>query len=336
MKKSITLKELAKKLGVSASTVSKALNDSYEISESTKRKVEAAAKEFNYRPNRAALNLKSGKTFTIGVVLPSIKDFFLVRALRGIESVIANTNYNIVISVTNESYEKEVKAIETLVNGLVDGIILAVSEETQLRQDFDHLTNIPEDIKLLMFDRVENTIECDKVLVDDYEAVLKAVKHLKFKGATKVALVSRNNNLSTGKSRIKGYIDAINDTHDPMIIEGKDDFIERELEDLIATKSINGIIALDEEASLAAFRVASREKLFEERKLLMIGYAGTKISEHLNPSLSTIDQHGKRVGRTTAKILLDKLNNKSDRSEVNIIYSSLCERATTQMVINHQ
>lgn len=334
MKKSITLKELAKILEVSPSTVSKALNDSYEISEATKKKVEEAAKRYNYKPNRAALNLKSGKTNTIGVVLPSIKNFFLVRALRGIESVLADTDYNIIVSVTNESYEKEVKAIETLVNGLVDGIIIAVSEETELKQDFKHLSDISENIDLLMFDRVENNVNCDKVLVDDYEAVLKAAKHLQLKGAKHITVVSSNKNLKEGNARLDGYLDGITKDQEAIIVTGNEMYIENELHVLFDEEKVDGIIALDEEASLAAFRIADERKLLEERKLVMIGYAGKKISEHLKPSLSTIDQHGKRVGRTTARQLLDKLNNKSRENKKTVIYSSLCERATTQTIID--
>ncbi|WP_299621941.1 LacI family DNA-binding transcriptional regulator [uncultured Tenacibaculum sp.] len=335
MKKSITLKELAKILDVSASTVSKALNDSYEISEATKKKVEEAAKRYNYRPNRAALNLKSGKTNTIGVVLPSIKDFFLVRALRGIESVLADTDYNIIITVTNESYEKEVKAVETLVNGLVDGIIIAVTEETQLKQDFRHLSDISDNIDLIMFDRVDNSVKCDKILVNDFEAVQKAVRHLKFKGASNIALASSNKNLSDENARLLGYLEAIKDEQEPLIVKGNEMYIENEFHVLFDEERVDGIIALDEEASLAAFRIASKRGLLEDRKLLMIGYAGTKISEHLKPSLSTVDQHGKRLGRTTAKQLLDRLNKKETKGDkVTVIYSSLCERATTQTIIN--
>ena len=335
MKKSITLKELAKILDVSASTVSKALNDSYEISEATKKKVEEAAKRYNYRPNRAALNLKSGKTNTIGVVLPSIKDFFLVRALRGIESVLADTDYNIIITVTNESYEKEVKAVETLVNGLVDGIIIAVTEETQLKQDFRHLSDISDNIDLIMFDRVDNSVKCDKILVNDFEAVQKAVRHLKFKGASNIALASSNKNLSDENARLLGYLEAIKGEQEPLIVKGNEMYIENEFHVLFDEERVDGIIALDEEASLAAFRIASKRGLLEDRKLLMIGYAGTKISEHLKPSLSTVDQHGKRLGRTTAKQLLDRLNKKETKGDkVTVIYSSLCERATTQTIIN--
>ena len=175
MKKNITIKELSKILEVSISTVSKALNDSYEISDSTKERIKAAAKTYNYKPNKLAVNLKSGKTNTIGVVLPSIKNFFMSRVLRGIDSVIAKSNYNIIISITNESFDKEVQSVQTLSNGLVDAIIIAVSEETQIKKDFSHLSNLVGDIPLLMVDRIVNSINCDKVLVDDYNAIFNAV-----------------------------------------------------------------------------------------------------------------------------------------------------------------
>ena len=222
MKKNITIKELSKILEVSISTVSKALNDSYEISESTKERIKAAAKLHNYKPNKLAVNLKSGKTNTIGVVLPSIKNFFLLRVLRGIENFIATTDYNIIISVTNESYDKEVQCVQTLSNGLVDAIIITVSEETQIKQDFSHLKSLAEDMPLLMVDRVVESINCDKVLVDDYDAVYNATKQLISDDRKKIALVSCINNLNVGKLRTKGYVNAINSIHDPIIIEGSE------------------------------------------------------------------------------------------------------------------
>jgi len=221
MKKNITIKELSKILEVSISTVSKALNDSYEISDSTKERIKTAAKTYNYKPNKLAVNLKSGKTNTIGVVLPSIKNFFMSRVLRGIDSVIAKSNYNIIISITNESFDKEVQSVQTLSNGLVDAIIIAVSEETQIKKNFSHLSNLVGDIPLLMVDRIVNSINCDKVLVDDYNAIFNAVNELIFEGKKSIALVSSINNLNVGKLRTKGYLAAIQNKQEPIVIEGR-------------------------------------------------------------------------------------------------------------------
>ena len=278
MKKNITIKELSKILEVSISTVSKALNDSYEISDSTKERIKAAAKLYNYKPNKLAVNLKSGKTNTIGVVLPSIKNFFMSRVLRGIDSVIAKSQYNIIISITNESFEKEVQSVQTLSNGLVDAIIIAVSEETQIKQDFSHLTALEDDIPLLMVDRIVNSINCDKVLVDDYNAVFNAVNELIFEGRKSIALVSSINNLNVGKLRTKGYQAAIRNKQDTIIVEGSEEHLEKELSSLIELNKIDAIMALDQESSLAAYRVGKKKEVLTNKNIAIIGYASRVIS----------------------------------------------------------
>ena len=329
MKKNITIKELSKILEVSISTVSKALNDSYEISDSTKERIKAAAKTYNYKPNKLAVNLKSGKTNTIGVVLPSIKNFFMSRVLRGIDSVIAKSNYNIIISITNESFDKEVQSVQTLSNGLVDAIIIAVSEETQIKKDFSHLSNLVGDIPLLMVDRIVNSINCDKVLVDDYNAIFNAVSDLIFEGKKSIALVSSINNLNVGKLRTKGYFAAIQNKQEPIVLEGQEGYIESELSKLIESNKIDAIMALDQESSLAAFRIGKVKKVLNNKEVSIIGYASRVISEHLTPKLTTIDQHGKKVGITSAKLLLKRLDSSESEPESIIVNSTVQKRFTT-------
>ena len=329
MKKNITIKELSKILEVSISTVSKALNDSYEISDTTKERIKTAAKTYNYKPNKLAVNLKSGKTNTIGVVLPSIKNFFMSRVLRGIDSVIAKSNYNIIISITNESFDKEVQSIQTLSNGLVDAIIIAVSEETQIKKDFSHLSNLVGDIPLLMVDRIVNSINCDKVLVDDYNAIFNAVNELIFEGKKSIALVSSINNLNVGKLRTKGYLAAIQNKQEPIVIEGEEGYIESELSKLIESNKIDAIMALDQESSLAAFRIGKVKKVLNNKEVSIIGYASRVISEHLTPKLTTIDQHGKKVGITSARLLLKRLDSSESEPESIIVNSTVQKRFTT-------
>ena len=329
MKKNITIKELSKILEVSISTVSKALNDSYEISDSTKERIKSAAKTYNYKPNKLAVNLKSGKTNTIGVVLPSIKNFFMSRVLRGIDSVIAKSNYNIIISITNESFDKEVQSVQTLSNGLVDAIIIAVSEETQIKKDFSHLSNLVGDIPLLMVDRIVNSINCDKVLVDDYNAIFNAVSDLIFDGKKSIALVSSINNLNVGKLRTKGYLAAIQNKQEPIVIEGQEGYIESELSKLIESNKIDAIMALDQESSLAAFRIGKVKKVLNNKKVSIIGYASRVISEHLTPKLTTIDQHGKKVGSTSARLLLKRLDEFDGDPESIVINSTVQKRFTS-------
>ena len=283
----------------------------------------------NYKPNKLAVNLKSGKTNTIGVVLPSIKNFFMSRVLRGIDSVIAKSQYNIIISITNESYDKEVQSVQTLSNGLVDAIIIAVSEETQIKQEFSHLNSLIGDIPLLMVDRIVNSISCDKVLVDDYNAVFNAVNELINEGRKSIALVSSINNLNVGKLRTKGYESAVENKQDAIIVEGSEEYLEKELIKLIDLNKIDAIMALDQESTLAAYRIGKRKEVLTNKKVAIIGYASRVISEHLTPKLTTIDQHGKKVGSTSARLLLKRLDEFDGDPESIVINSTVQKRFTS-------
>ena len=168
MKPKMTLKRIAKELGVSISTVSKALHDNKEISQDNRDKIQAFAKFYNYRPNNIALSLKNKKTKTIGLIIPEIVHNFFAKVISGIEHVAKLKGYNVLIAVTNESFDKEVINMELLVHSNIDGFIMSLSKETLLNQDKHHLQEtINQGIPIVMFDRVLNDIDCDKVIVDD-------------------------------------------------------------------------------------------------------------------------------------------------------------------------
>lgn len=329
MKKSITIKELSKLLEVSISTVSKALNDSHEISPATKERIREAAKLYNYQPNRIAVNLKSGRSNTIGVIVPSVQNFFMTQVLRGIESVITETPYNIIISITNESHDKEVQFVNTLTQGFVDGIIVAVSEETQVKQEFAHFEHFDDSKALLMFDRVVASIDCDKVMVDDEESVYKATQKLLSKGRKQIVLTSTISNLSVGKQRIKGYTRAINAVHDPILISDSEENIEERVKQLLDQGKVDAVVALDEEASLASFRAGKAKKVLDNRELSIVGYTSQKIAENLTPNLTTIDQNGVKIGELAAELLLKKLKKPLKESESVVVNSSYQQRLTS-------
>ena len=209
----ITLKDLAQKLEVSISTVSKALNDSSEISQTTIDRVKALAKYYNYQPNKVALSLKNSRTKTIGVIIPSILNPFFARVLYGIEKEANLKGYQIITCMSNESLEKERSSMQLLANGSVDGFILAVSEETQLSNEISHLKQFSDKkIPIVMFDRVTKEISCDKIMIDDFNAAYEATKFLINKGRKHIALISTISKLNVGQSRVKGYYEAINET----------------------------------------------------------------------------------------------------------------------------
>lgn len=330
MAKSATLKELSKILGVSISTISKALNDSHEISESTKKRIQEAAQLYNYQPNKIALNLKSGKTKTIGVVVPSVQNFFMAQVLLGIESVIADSSYNIIISISNESLEKEKHSMSSLANGLVDGFIIAVSEETQMYREFDHFEDVRDKKKkIVMFDRVVSSFDCDKVLVDDFDAVFKVTKDLISKGKKKIALVSTINNLSVGKERTSGYEKALESIFDPIIIDGDESYIEDKLNNLYDSKGFDAIVGLDQESTLAAYRVLKSHKALLTNEISIVGYSSRTIAENLTPRLTTIEQHGVEIGKIAAEKMLERLNTDQDDFSSTVVNTTMQRRETS-------
>ena len=329
MNKSITIKELSKMLDVSISTVSKALNDSHEISPATKERIQEAAKLYNYKPNRIAVNLKSGRTNTIGVIVPSVQNFFMTQVLRGIESVFADTPYNVIISITHESYDKEVQFLNTLTQGFVDGIIMAVSEETFIKKEYDHFTSFDKNKALLMFDRVVNSVNCDKVLIDDQASVLDATKKLMASGRKQIVLTSTISNLSVGKQRINGYTKAISSLHEPVLISDTEENIEARVKQLLDEGKVDAIVALDQESTLASFRAGKAKKVLDNRAVSIVGYAGQVIAENLTPSLTTIDQNGVRIGELAAELLLKKLKKPLKDSESVVVNSTYQKRFTS-------
>ena len=228
MKKNITIKELSKILEVSISTVSKALNDSYEISVSTKEKIQKYAKANNYKPNFNALSLKNRQTKTIGIIIPNMLNYFFAQVFNGIEKVANKRGYKIISCISNESFKKEVETIEMLSNGSIDGFILSLAEETVSKNNFSHFKEVLDNgTPIVMFDRVAHDVLCDKVIVDDFDATYNATKSLIDEGRKYIAFVSNINDISVGKLRERGYNKAIleNGNLEPLVlkIKNKDD-----------------------------------------------------------------------------------------------------------------
>jgi LacI family transcriptional regulator len=208
--KKITLKELAVILKVSVSTVSKALNDSYEISEATKKKVKTAANKYNYSPNLLAQGLKTRRTKILGVVIPDMRAPFYIRVLRGIEKEASAQGYNILTCFSDESLSKEKDILDMLSQGNVDGIILSLSKESQVEQYFDHVNKlISNGIPVTLFDRVNDRIKCDKVMINDFDSTYNATKLLLNSGARNILFISPISETTLGKNRYRGYAFAL-------------------------------------------------------------------------------------------------------------------------------
>jgi LacI family transcriptional regulator len=341
MKAKATLKQIAKELGVSVSTVSKALNDSPEISEQTKVKIKEYAKLKNYKPNVIGLNLKNRKTKTIGVIIPNILNSFFAKVFSGIEKVADKKGYNVITCISNESLEKEVHTLEMLSNGTIDGFILSVSEEAQKLQDYNHFSAIINDgTPIVMFDRIADEVDCDKVVVDDFDSALNSTQHLINLGCKNIALISSVDNLSVGKLRADGYLKALKDNNIPVnekiiLRTDSEDDMKAKIDSIFDHK-IDAIFALDENDSVAALRVSLKKGYKVPEDISIIGFAdGILASRRLSPSLTTVSQHGIEIGEVAAKKLIERLEEPEGETsdyETIVIKTKLKERESTRKV----
>jgi len=342
MKSKATLKQIAKELLVSVSTVSKALNDSPEISTQTKIRIKEYAKLKNYKPNVIGINLKSRKTKTIGVIIPNILNSFFAKVFTGIEKVAEAKGYNVIMCISNESIEKEIHALEILSNGTIDGFILSISEEAQKLQEYTHFKEIISDgTPIVMFDRTTEEVDCDKVTVDDFDSARNATQHLISLGCKNVALFSSVDNLSVGKLRFEGYLKALEKNNIPVntnliIRTDSEEDLKVQMEEVFANNKIDGIFALEENDSVAALRMGLKKGYKIPEELCIIGFAdGILASRRLSPSLTTVSQHGIEIGEEAAKLLIKRLEDDSEEEppyETKVIKTVLKERETTARV----
>ena len=339
MKRKITLKQIAKELDVSISTVSKSLRNSLEIGEETRLKVQAFAKFYNYKPNNIALSLKNRKTKTIGIIIPEIVHHFFSTVINGVEHVANEHGYSVIICLSDDSFDKEVLNMEMLANGSIDGFIMSLSKETQFRGDFHHITEvINQGMPVVMFDRVTNDILCDKVIIDDQSAAYEAVQSLIDKGRKKIALVTTVDYVSVGKLRTDGYTKALLDNDIPfnenLIIKIEDvDTCEITIGKLLEDKAIDAVFAVNELFAVTIIKTANKIGLNVPKDLAVIAFTDGMISKYSTPTITTVSQSGIKMGNKAAKMLIERLESEEDEEDENykteVIETHLIEREST-------
>jgi LacI family transcriptional regulator len=346
MKRKVTLKQIAKELDVSISTVSKSLRNSPEIGEETRLKVQAFAKFYNYRPNNIALSLKNRKTKTIGIIIPEIVHHFFSTVINGIEHVANEHGYSVVICLSDDSFDKEVINMELLANGSIDGFIMSLSKETQFKGDYHHITEvINQGMPVVMFDRVTDDVNCDKVIIDDKAAAYEAVKSLIDKGKKKIALVTTVDYVSVGKLRTDGYIQALLDNKikfdENLIIRIENiDTCETTIAKLLEDKTIDAVFAVNELFAVTIIKTANKIGLNVPKDLAVIAFTDGIISKYSTPTITTVSQNGIEMGNKAAQILIDRLEKEEEEIDFNeeeeeeiytttIIETHLIEREST-------
>jgi LacI family transcriptional regulator len=310
--KRVTIYDLARELGISASYISKALNDHPSISEKVRTKVKRKAVELSYKHNSHAANLRQGKTKTIGVIVPHINQSFFSEAIAGIEEACFANNHSLIICQSHESFEQECKAIDTLIYQNVDCILISVSAQTKVPT---YLRTIQEnEIQLIQFDRYIDDLDSYKVLNDNEEAAYKVVHNLIAEGYRKIAFLGGPAHLSTFKNRKDGYLKAIRESRlvipydfivDDVLNPGKATEIIAEL--LALPDSPDAFLTVSDHQSLAVLQVAESLGLKVPEQLGIFGFANEAFTEMIRPTLSSVNQKSKELGKHAANLYFNEI-----------------------------
>ncbi|QXP57039.1 LacI family DNA-binding transcriptional regulator [Cellulophaga sp. HaHa_2_95] len=338
LKRKITLKHIARELEVSISTVSKALKNSEEISRDTKEKIQAFAKLYNYKPNNIAISLKNKSTKNIAVIIPDIVHHFFTTVFHGIEKIANEKGYNVILCVSDESFDKEVINMEILANGSVDGFIMSLSSETQLKNDYNHLKELTEQgIPLVLFDRVTDQVACDKVLINDKDGAYRSVKKLIENGKKRIALVATEDYLSVSKERADGYFQALKEfniaVEDNLILKLPSmSSVEGDaMESFLKKEKVDAVLCVNEIYAIHGMRIAQKLGFKIPEDIEFIGFTDGILSKFSNPTLTAVAQHGEKMGEISAEMLIEKIESENDvetyRTE--ILEPTIIEREST-------
>ncbi|MEN8816935.1 MAG: LacI family DNA-binding transcriptional regulator [Nonlabens sp.] len=338
MAQKITLKKIAKDLKVSISTVSKALRDSHEISAETRDKIKEYAKEFNYKPNSIALSLKNQKTKKIGIIIPEIVHHFFATVISGVERVANEKGYQVIITLSGESFDKEVVNMEMLANGSIDGFIMSLSKETMEKQDFHHLREVAnQGMPIVMFDRVSNDIPCDKVIIDDVAAGHAAAEFLLRKGKKKLGIISTVDYVNVGRLRSQGFKEALQqrgfEVEDYQYLKIEDiDHCENDIENFVVNNEFDALVAVNELFAVTASKALQKHGKSIPEDVAIVAFTDGILSKYASPTLTTIGQKGEEMGGIAAAKLIEKLESKDHENEsyeTVIVKTSLIEREST-------
>ena len=312
-----TIKDIARELQVSSSTVSRALKDYPGISDETKRKVKEMAEKLNYRPNAIALSLRKSRSFTIGVIIPEVVHFFFSTVISGIEEVAFSRGYNVILTQTNEKLAREKSSIDTMLSNQIDGFLVSYSKETTDFQHFSKLLN--QGYPIVFFDRVPEISGAIHVIVNDYAGAYDATKHLIQQGFSRIVHLAGPSNLKISQERTRGYKDALRDFGIPfkpeLLVEctqGSDEEAHKITSQLL--KSISprpdAFFANNDMAAMGAIQACKSVGFAVPQEIGVVGFSNWQFCSIVDPSLSSVAQNGFRIGSTATEILLDWIEKK--------------------------
>lgn len=307
----ITIKDIAKTLGISPSTVSRALKDHPDISAETKRQVQQLAKSINYRPNALALGLRKSKTNTVGIIIPEVVHHFFSTVISGIDDMGNKLGYNIMICQTNESEEREARNIQALLDSRVDGLLISISKNTR---NTDHLSSLVEQgIPTVFFDRVCDDIESHRVITDDFEGARIATHHLINIGCKRIAHLTGAPALAISRQRMEGYLTALKEAELPVdndniiMSDSREDIIQNSDKLITIAPNIDGIFAINDSTAIGAMQVLQRNGYRVPEDIAVIGFGDGPLTTLVSPTLSTVEQKGYDIGAEAMRMLTQQI-----------------------------
>lgn len=310
--KPVSLKDLAKELKVSISTVSRALKNSSEISPEMIEKVKTLAKERNYRPNPFAMSLLKNSPRIIGILVPDIVTHFYSSVISGINDIARKKNYSVIISSSYEQYELEKHCLEDLVNIRVEGIIACLSQETKDYSHFELL--LQQNIPLVFFDRVCLTDKFSSVVTDNADSAQKATEHLLKSGSKRVGFIGGSNHLDIVKERKHGYLQALRNKNiaieqDLVFCEkiGYDEGYKGASKLLNLQNPPDAILAMNDSLAFGAMKAIKECGLKIPQDVALIGYTDEEHANYVEPTLTAITQQSYKMGEITCKLLLEEI-----------------------------
>jgi LacI family transcriptional regulator len=339
MYEAITIKDIAKALGLSTSTVSRALRGSYEISPETKKLVLEYAEKFNYRPNPIALSLKERKSHSIGVIISEIANHFFSEAINGIESIAYNRGYHVIISQSHESYEREIVNVRHLSSRSVDGLLVSLSAETS---DIGHFKELHEKgLPLVFFDRITEEIDTHKVIANNYKGAYDVTEHLIRSGYKKIAHITSSAHLSITKERLAGYKAALTD-NDITINESYIKYcnhggkVLKEIEDAVTSllklkNKPDAIFAASDRLATSSLSIFKKIGIKTPDDIAFAGFTNSSLVELLNPPLTAVKQPAFEMGQIATELLIQLIESKRPVTtfETKVLPTELCIRESS-------
>ncbi len=332
--KHATIVDIANKLGISPSTVSRALSDHPDVKDETKEKVRKIAKALVYSPNPIARSLKSNRTSTIGVIVPEIEHFFFSSAISGIEEVASSSGYTIILCQSNESYEREIENTNLMIHHRVAGLVVSISLTTKNGNHFQEL--LKRRIPVVFFDRACEDVTASKVLIDDYRSAYDAVSYLIDKGRMSVAHFGGSQEVGIYEKRWRGYVDAMKHAglpvRDKLMTNGElyEQHGYHSFDSMIKENRIpDAVFAVNDSVAVGALQRVKEARLRIPEDVAIIGFSNEKITRFVDPPLTTVDQPAMDMGKKAAEILIGTIEGKIVEPQTILIPTRLIVRGST-------